>query len=266
MLVRTKIFRWVRSRIVQLASVVVLAVLFFPRPAPTQLFSPCCAILATGLGTINSTMNSVIGGGLKSIQQIEQAIATFEQQVVWPAGAIQSAQGLIGLLISIFQNLRNLFHTPIASATLPATQQLEQILLSRSTANVNAIPPNYTAVYGPVPPVGQAPDNVRAVIDMNDAIAQAGFKQAIAADEMADNASSAADQIEQQVAAQAPGTVGMVESETQVWQVRVAAMTELTMSQLLRVTSARTANASNRLKLSTTDANQLGQDTTQTLH
>ena len=61
------------------------------------------------------------------------------------------------------------------------------------------------------------------------------------------------------------GTVGMVESEAQVWQVRVAAQTQLTLAQLLRVTSARVANASNKLKMSTADANQMGQDTVQSL-
>lgn len=258
-------FRWVRGHTLQVVCAIAVTVLFFPRPAQSQLFSPCCVILATGLGTINSTLNSVIGGGLASIQKIEQDISAFEQTVVWPVAAIQNARNLIASLIGTYQNLKNVFNIRIASATLPQTRQLEQILLSRSSTSINAVAPNYTAVYGAVPPVGQAPDALRNVIDLNDAVAQEGFKRSIAADETADLAWAAADQIEQQVANQAPGTVGMVESEAQVWQVRVAAQTQLTLSQLLRVTSARVANSSNRLKTSTTDANQMGRDTLQSL-
>jgi hypothetical protein len=257
--------RWIHGHMLQVVCVIAVTVLFFPRPAQSQLFSPCCAILATGLGTINSTMNSVIGGGLSSIQKIEQDISAFEQTIVWPLAAIQNARNLIASLIATYLNLKNLFNIRIASATLPQTQQLEQILLSRSSTNINAVPPNYTAVYGAVPPVGQAPDALRNVIDVNDAVAQEGFKRSIAADETADLAWVAADQIEQEIANQAPGTVGMVESEAQVWQVRVAAQTQLTLSQLLRVTSARVANSSNKLKMSTGDANQIGQDTLQSL-
>ncbi len=58
-----KIFGWMRLHAVALAAVLLIATILTPVKVQGQ-FSPCCAILSAGLGTINSTLGSVIGGGL----------------------------------------------------------------------------------------------------------------------------------------------------------------------------------------------------------
>src|SRR5215469_8615312 len=80
--------RWIRRHTVLAASVLLLTVLISPRQVQGQLPSPCCAILAAGLGTINSTLGSVIGGGLQAINTVLSDISNFEQTVVWPKKAI----------------------------------------------------------------------------------------------------------------------------------------------------------------------------------
>ena len=79
--------------------------------------SPCCAILSAGLGTINSTLGSVIGGGLSAINSVLTTIQQFEQQVVWPVQAIAQARGLVGAIQGIYTQIRNIFNIPISSAT-----------------------------------------------------------------------------------------------------------------------------------------------------
>src|SRR5260370_17716474 len=84
--------RRIRRHTVLAAVALLLTVLISPRHIQGQVPSPCCAILAAGLGTINSTLGSVIGGGLQAINTVLSNISNFEQTVVWPKQA--SAQAL----------------------------------------------------------------------------------------------------------------------------------------------------------------------------
>jgi len=93
---------------------------------------------------------------------------------------------------------------PVNSATLPATQQFEQNLLSRDPNQIAQTRALYTAVYGVVPDATAAPQQVRDVVDMTDAAAQAAMKRAIEIDALADLEIQAADQINQSVQTAAP--------------------------------------------------------------
>src|ERR1700737_1301522 len=75
--------RWIRRHTVLAAVALLLTVLISPRHIQGQVPSPCCAILAAGLGTINSTLGSVIGGGLQAINTVLSYINNFEQTGVW---------------------------------------------------------------------------------------------------------------------------------------------------------------------------------------
>src|SRR5260370_33669847 len=130
-----KVLGWMRLHTLALAIVLLLAAVLAPVQVQGQL-SPCCAILSAGLGTINTTLGSVIGGGLSSINGVLTTIQQFEQQVVWPAQAIAQARGLVGTIQGIYTQIRNIFNIPISSATLANPRQLEAILLSRSPARL----------------------------------------------------------------------------------------------------------------------------------
>jgi hypothetical protein len=56
----------------------------------------------------------------------------FQQAVVWPQNLINQARSLVGLLQGNYNQIQNLMHIPVNSATLPISQQLEQVLLSRN--------------------------------------------------------------------------------------------------------------------------------------
>src|SRR5260370_41481205 len=58
--------------------------LLAPNPIRSQFVDPCCAILATGMTSISSTLSNIIGGGLNTILSVEKSISNFEQSVVWP--------------------------------------------------------------------------------------------------------------------------------------------------------------------------------------
>src|ERR1700758_3639922 len=93
---------WVWRHKVRTVALLLVFSLLAPRPIRSQFLDPCCAILATGLSTISSTLSSVIGGGLNSILSVERNISNFEQTVVWPQKLITQAQSLVGNVRGIF--------------------------------------------------------------------------------------------------------------------------------------------------------------------
>src|SRR5215468_8493302 len=166
----TKILGWVRLHTVALAVLLFLAAVVTPVQVQGQ-FSPCCAILSAGLGTINSTLGSVIGGGLSSINGVLTTIQQFEQQVVWPAGAIAQGRGLVGAIQGIYNQIRSIFNVPVASATLANPRQLETILLFRSPCQIANTPASYGNVNTLLPSPQNASPQVRDQVDMTDAVA-----------------------------------------------------------------------------------------------
>ena len=91
-----RICRWSGRHAVLLALVLLLSTIIVPRKVQGQLPSPCCAMLAEGLGTINITLGSVIAAGLQAINVILNNTNNFLQTDVWPQKAIAQALGMSG--------------------------------------------------------------------------------------------------------------------------------------------------------------------------
>jgi hypothetical protein len=204
--------------------------------------------MAAGLSTISSTLSSVIGGGLNGILSIEQGISNFEQTVVWPQNLINQARSLVGSVQGIFGQIEGVMRVPVNSATLPATRQFEQILLSRDPNQIAQTSAQYTAVYGAVPDATAASPQARDMVDMTDAAAQAAMKRAIEIDALADLELQAADQINQSVQTAAPGSAPIIEAQADAWMVRANAYTQAATADLMRVRAIDLANASANVK------------------
>ena len=115
---------WIWKHKVRAVILLLVFSLLAPGSVRSQFLDPCCAILATGLSTISSTLSSVIGGGLNSILSVEKNISSFEQTVVWPQKLIAQAQSLVGNVQGIFNQIQGVMRVPVNSASLPATQQV----------------------------------------------------------------------------------------------------------------------------------------------
>ena len=249
--------------------VAVLALVFtlvVPRPAKSQFLDPCCAILEAGLSTVASTLSSVIGGGLNSILSVDKTIQNFEQTVVWPQQLIAEAKALVGQLQGVFTEIRSVTSIPVASATLPTTQQLETNLLSANANQVAGTSQDYTAVYGPVPNQTSAPPVIRNEIDMSDAVAEDAMKRAIEIDNLANLELQAAGQINQSIQTAAPGSAPIIEAQADAWLVRANAYTQAALADLMRVRSVDLANAGADLKMGATNAVGLQQKIQQMLN
>ena len=247
-----RICHWGRRHAVLLSLVLLLSTFVAPRKVQGQLPSPCCAMLAEGLGTINVTLGSVIGAGLQAINVILNNTYSFLQTDVWPLKAIAQALGMAGQVQGLYAQIGAILQIPIATATLPNPKQLEAILMSGmsgSTGQISNTTGSYAAVYNVVPTPQNASPAVRDLIDMTDAVAQDAMERAIAIDAIAAQELSAANQINTNIQSTAPGTAPMIEAEADAWLVRANAYTQSALSDLMRVRAIDLADNGAHLKL-----------------
>ena len=245
----------------KLRSAILALVLLFTAPwsARGQFLDPCCAMLAAGLSSIESALTSVVGGGLNKILGVDKAMQQFQQTVVWPQSLINQARSLVGLLQGNYNQIQNLMKLPINSATLPASQQLEQVLLSRNPNQIAQTAGAYIALYGPVPAPTEASSQVLNIVDMTDAAAQAAMKRAIEIDALADLELQAANQLNQSVQNAAPGSAPIIEAQADAWLIRANAYTQAATADLMRLRSIDLANASADIKIGATNTTNLRQ-------
>ena len=251
--------RWAWGHKIRVAVLALVLALVVPQPVKTQFLDPCCAIMAAGLSTISSTLSNVIGGGLNGILSIERNIFDFEHDIVWPQDLIAEAKGLVGSIRGIYEQIESVTQIPVNSATLGITQQLEQNLLSKDSAQIGQTGSYYAAVYGSVPGPTSAPVEVRNVIDMTDAVAQAAMKRSIQIDHLATLELEAAARINRSIQTAAPGSAPIIEAQAAAWLIRANAYTQAATADLMRVRAIDLAGAAAEVKSGATYNGALGQ-------
>jgi hypothetical protein len=240
---------WSRRHTLLLALALLLSTLAAPTRVQGQLPSPCCALLAEGLGTINVTLGSVIAAGLGTINAILTNTNNFLQTNVWPPQAVAQALGMAGQIQGFYAQIQTILQIPIANATLPFPRQLESTLLSQNPGQIQNTTGNYANVYNVVPNPQNASPAVRDLIDMTDAVAQDAMERSIAIDAIADQELSAAAQINTNVQSAAPGSAPIIEAQADAWLIRANAYTQSALADLMRVRAIDLANNGANLKL-----------------
>ena len=244
---------WYRPTVWKTAALAAIALMLLPGRANGQFGIDLAAILAA-LSKVESLMNTYVAAPLKTINQAQQSIATYEQQIVYPIAAINQARNSVTQFESQFGQITNMFKVNVSSATLPQSQNLESLLLSRNTASISTVSPQFQNVYGVVMPQNTASPQLRNMTDMTDAQAQDAMKRAIQIDALADAELAEADQIGQQISAAAPGSAPILEAEADVWVVRANAYTQAALAELMRTRGIDIANQSKMSKLAAADS------------
>ena len=244
--------KWYRPTLLKGAVVALGIVAILPKSANGQFGLDTAAILAA-LSKMQSLMSTYIAAPLKTINQYEQSTARYEQEVMYPLTAINQAKTSVTQFENQFDEVSGMFRINVASATLPQSQSLEALLLSRSAGNVSNVSGQFQDVYGVVMPQNAASPQVRSLTDMTDAEAQDAMKRAIEIDVLADAELNEANQMGQQISQAAPGSAPILEAEADVWVVRANAYTQAALAELMRTRGVDLANQSARAKLATTD-------------
>jgi hypothetical protein len=254
--------RWKRV----LVAGVLGALLVTPFEARGQFgLDPCCAIISAGLNTISGLLKNAVAQPLGQIQQLRQQAADFQKQVIYPAAAINQAHQLAARLGQDMKQLGQISRISVASATLTAPKQLEQILLSRNPAAIASVGESYAAVYGDAIAPADAPGELRDLVDMSDAEAQAALKKAIEIDALAEIELATAEEINARIQSSAPGSAPILEAQAAAWVVRANAYTQSALAELVRLRSVELADSGARLKLSAADLARLRTGTNQAL-
>jgi hypothetical protein len=243
---------WYRPSLLKVAVIALAVLIILPTHANGQFGIDTAAILAA-LSKMQSLMNTYIAAPLKTINQYEQSIANYEQQVMYPLTAINQAKSSVTQFEGQFSNVSSMFRVNVSSATLPQSQNLESLLLSRNAANVPNLSGQFQNVYGVVMAQNAASPQVRTMTDMTDAQAQDAMKRAIEIDALADAELNEANQMGQQITQAAPGSAPILEAEADVWVVRANAYTQAALAELMRTRGIDLANQSKASKLSTSD-------------
>jgi hypothetical protein len=243
---------WYRPNLLKVAVVILAVVAVMPTRANGQFGIDTAAILAA-LSKMQSLMNNYIAAPLRTINQYEQSTANYEQQVIYPLAAINQAKTSVVQFENQFNQVSRMFRVNVSSATLPQSQSLESLLLSRNAGNVSIVSGQFQNVYGIVMPQNAASPEVRTMTDMTDAQAQDAMKRAIEIDALADAELNEANQMGQQISQAAPGSAEILEAEADVWVVRANAYTQAAVAELMRTRGIDLANQSKRTKLATTD-------------
>ena len=244
---------WYRPTVWKTAALAAIALMLLPGRANGQFGIDLAAILAA-LSKVESLMNTYVAAPLKTINQAQQSIAEYEQQIVYPIAAINQARSSVTQFESQFGQITNMFKVNVSSATLPQSQNLESLLLSRNTANISTVSPQFQNVYGVVMPQNTASPQLRNMTDMTDAQAQDAMKRAIQIDALADAELAEADQLGQQISAAAPGSAPILEAEADVRVVRANAYTQAALAELMRTRGIDIANQSKMSKLAAADS------------
>lgn len=244
--------RWYRPTLLKAVMVALGLVIIVPTHANSQLGIDTAAIIAA-LQKMQSLMSTYMATPLKTINQSEQSISSYEQQVMYPLTAINQAKSSVTQFESQFTNINNMFHVNVSSATLPQSQSFETTLLSRNASNVPNVSSQYQSVYGVVMAQNTASPQVRTMTDMTDAQAQDAMKRALQIDALAETELTAATQMGQQIAQAAPGSAPILEAEADIWVVRANAYTQAALAELMRTHGIDLANQSKTAKLAASD-------------
>ena len=243
---------WSRLSLVHKGAAGALVLLLLvPKPVHAQFGIDLAAILAA-LEKMQSMMSSYIAAPLQLIQKEQQSLSNYEHQVMYPVQKIQQAQNSVSQFENQFHQVNGLFHINVSSATLPQSQNLESLLLSRNAANVGNVTGQYQSVYGVVMPQNAASPEVRNMTDMTDAQAQDAMKRAIQIDALSDAELAQADAMGKQIAAAAPGSAPILEAEADAWVVRANAYTQAALAELMRTHGVDIANQSKAVKIGST--------------
>jgi len=213
---------WWRPTVWKAVALAVVALMLLPGRANGQFGIDIAAIMAA-LSKVESLMSTYVAAPLKTINQAQQTVAKYEQEVIYPIAAINQARNSVTQFESQFSQVSNLFKGNVSSATLPQSQALESILLSRNAGSLSTVSPQFQNVYGVVMAQNAASLQIRNMTDMTDAQAQDAMKRAIQIDALADAELAEADKMGQQISAAAPGSAPILEAETDVWVVRANA-------------------------------------------
>jgi len=218
---------------------------------------PAHAGLGDLFSMIDSTISNLVGGALTMINTVQSDIRSLYEDVLWPVAVINSTRTWAHNLVGEYRGwMSSVYNLPIRSAQTLSPQKLETTFLSGNVALLGGLAPAYNATYGPVPTSQEAPNDLRQMMDMNDALAQDSLKQTVASDQANTNLLQMADEMENN-ATVAPGTSTYMSASAYAATLQTLAYQHKLLAAQLREEAAQLAHQSADMKRDTQRTNDL---------
>jgi len=219
------------------------------------------------LTSIASTLRNAVAPVLNGMRTVEAQVSALEQQVLGPAALIAEARNAVGQIRVQFTGLAAQIHAiDLRSATLAGPSQLEALLRSRNSGNLDQISSSYRNVFLALPPERQAIAQQRALIDIDDALALEALKTATVADVAGQGSLAVADALEQQASVAAPGSAPLLSAQAHVASLDNQAMLQKMLAAELRQEAAGLAHANALSKHAAQSVHDLGDKLLHVLH
>jgi len=200
--------------------------------------------LVAVIQAVLNAINGVIQTALNSINTVRMAMANLYQSVIWPINLINQAKAQVMQMTNQYRSLmRGIFNINLASATLPATQQLETAIRNQQTSDLSILTASYGNAYGPVPGPTAASPADRAMTDVDDALAMDNLKTLKGTDEAGNLTLQIADQLEDGASQAAPGSAPFLTATAVVASIESQALTQRMIAAELRQEAARLAHS-----------------------
>lgn len=245
--VKRSIFKSALKRSAWVAGGCALISLAYAPRSHAQLGIDIGVILA-GLQQVNDVMQSTMQVPMQSLQQSQSDMQQYEQKVMYPLNDIQNAQSLANHSLGVAQQTEAFFGAPISSATLPANQQFESMILSKDPNQLANISGQYQQVFGALPTSSQANADTVAMVDAGDATAMECIKRAVQLDALADQEMAVSQQMLEQLKTTAPGNAPLISAQASAWLLQGSGYSQSAMAQMLRAAAAQTGYAGATLK------------------
>jgi hypothetical protein len=213
--------------------------------------------LVAEIEAVLNVINGIIQTGLNDIHTARSAMSNLYQTVAWPVRLIKQAQGLIMQMVNTYRALmQSIFNISLTSATLPATQALENVIRNQQVSDFNALTTNYAKVFGALPSSTAASPQNEMMIDMDDALAMDSLKGLKGSDGAGQITLSIADQIEDAASQAAPGSAPFLTATAVATSIQSQALTQKMIAADLRQEAARLAHSNALRKQGATYARQ----------
>jgi len=224
----------------------VLALALVGTTAAVLVARPRRAYAQTLVGEIQvvlNVINGIIHTALSTINGVRSAISAFYQSVAWPVQLINQAKALVSQMVTQYRSLmQSIFNINLVSATLPATQSLENVIRNPQVSDFGSLSTDYTNVYGPLPSATAASPQDRMMMDMDDALAQDNLKTLKETDDAGQIQLGIADQIENAASQAAPGSAPFLTASAVAASIESQAVTQKMIAAELRQEATRLAH------------------------
>ena len=260
-----------RSAITVLLAAVLAITLIAPRPARAQGgIGAVIAAAAAVVTYINNTIGLLLvaaAGLMADINSVAQAFSDLWQKVIYPVGLILQTLAMIKWIIANVTVLASTINSiNVSSATLPIPITLETIIRNASIADFSQFDTVYRQNFQPIPQTGNIDPGDQERLDASDAFAMDALKALKASDDVVQQTLQGAQEIENEAAEAAPGSVAYLSGAGMVAAVENQAMIQRMIAAQLRQEAATMAAINALRKRASNLAAQFRQDATAGFH